>query len=608
MKMSEPIYLYARILSYPVLALLFILSSCGENRQSGATSSGIKTLISEGLRALNNAEGEKARAIGIELLDSTISRGKAGRITADIFGRIILGQSYILLDSAEKIYRPLHEAELICLRENNDSALTSVYNGLGMFALNYERDYAEALRHYFSGIEAAKRSSHARMHSLIMSNIAAVYLLEKDPHGINYAMECYYQGKKTNDTYLQYTGAITAANTYLNAGDCDMALKYASEAEVLLHADNINDRSLLYATLGRAMQLKGDLTEAERYFKDAISAQEQNSWIRAFIYYAELLEDRGRLKESRKILSKAMKLSEQGQQRLFRRDVLPALARIEKKIGNAKAVEALTREIEKESELGRMADEGSPVAHLRLKYDLERADNELARRNAELKEKQTQVVMLVWGVAGAAVIIILVVVMYRRKEKLHSSIVRQAVESARREASLQTAVANLEQQLDACQESPYAEEEPCLEPEPPSQSCGPTQDGMQTQTETDGDSGNSIDDRTARLQARFEALMLNKDIYSYNMITKEKIARQLGTNRTYLSQMINTVYGMSFTDFINSLRIKEAIRILSNPADDTPLKDIAHSLGYNSISTFYSNFKDETGMTPAAFRQRAKKM
>lgn len=33
MKMSEPIYLYARILSYPVLALLFILSSCGENRQ-----------------------------------------------------------------------------------------------------------------------------------------------------------------------------------------------------------------------------------------------------------------------------------------------------------------------------------------------------------------------------------------------------------------------------------------------------------------------------------------------------------------------------------------------------------------------------------------------
>lgn len=60
-------------------------------------------------------------------------------------------------------------------------------------------------------------------------------------------------------------------------------------------------------------------------------------------------------------------------------------------------MEALTREIEKESELGRMADEGSPVAHLRLKYDLERADNELARRNAELKEKQTQVVMLVWG-------------------------------------------------------------------------------------------------------------------------------------------------------------------------------------------------------------------
>lgn len=102
--------------------------------------------------------------------------------------------------------------------------------------------------------------------------------------------------------------------------------------------------------------------------------------------------------------------------------------------------------------------------------------------------------------------------------------------------------------------------------------------------------------------------MLDVSVYTDNDITKDKVARLIGTNRTYLSRIINDHYGMTFTQFINSLRIKEAIRILSDTDDDTPLKAISHQLGFNSMSTFYSRFAAETGMTPATYRTEARQL
>ena len=114
-------------------------------------------------------------------------------------------------------------------------------------------------------------------------------------------------------------------------------------------------------------------------------------------------------------------------------------------------------------------------------------------------------------------------------------------------------------------------------------------------------------ERLRDLTARFDALMLDPAVYTDNLITKEKIARMLGTNRTYISRLVNERYGMTFTRYINSLRIKEAVRRLSDPADSTSLKDLADMLGFNSMTTFYSQFNACTGMTPASFRNQSNK-
>lgn len=111
-----------------------------------------------------------------------------------------------------------------------------------------------------------------------------------------------------------------------------------------------------------------------------------------------------------------------------------------------------------------------------------------------------------------------------------------------------------------------------------------------------------------QLAIAFESLISDPAVFSDNQISKDRLARMLDTNRTYISRLVNQRYNMSFTQLVNSLRIKEAVRRLSDPDNDIPLKALSAELGYNSMTTFYSKFNETTGMTPAAFRAKARRI
>ena len=92
-------------------------------------------------------------------------------------------------------------------------------------------------------------------------------------------------------------------------------------------------------------------------------------------------------------------------------------------------------------------------------------------------------------------------------------------------------------------------------------------------------------------------------MYRQNDLSLEKLADILQSNRSYVSSAINQYSGMSFTQWLNSWRIKEAIARLSDPADATPLKAISDEVGFNTIAVFYKAFQKETGCPPAKYRK-----
>ena len=94
-----------------------------------------------------------------------------------------------------------------------------------------------------------------------------------------------------------------------------------------------------------------------------------------------------------------------------------------------------------------------------------------------------------------------------------------------------------------------------------------------------------------------------KEIYTNGNLTIADVAALLGTNRTYVSNVINNEFGFSFYQFVNKYRIQKAtILLIQHP--DMQIQEVASLSGFNSLSSFISAFKFNEGITPKQWKQR----
>ena len=86
-------------------------------------------------------------------------------------------------------------------------------------------------------------------------------------------------------------------------------------------------------------------------------------------------------------------------------------------------------------------------------------------------------------------------------------------------------------------------------------------------------------------------------------ITLNDLSAALGTNRTYLSQYIKSVYGMTFRDWISDLRIEYAKRLMLQQPQ-LRVVDISESSGFLSLSHFTHTFTSKEGCSPSKWRNK----
>ena len=71
--------------------------------------------------------------------------------------------------------------------------------------------------------------------------------------------------------------------------------------------------------------------------------------------------------------------------------------------------------------------------------------------------------------------------------------------------------------------------------------------------------------------------------------------------------VMNDKIGLNFFDYINSLRVEEAKRLLIETSKkEMNVIEIAYSVGFNNKVSFNNTFKKWTGMTPTEFRASEK--
>ena len=87
-------------------------------------------------------------------------------------------------------------------------------------------------------------------------------------------------------------------------------------------------------------------------------------------------------------------------------------------------------------------------------------------------------------------------------------------------------------------------------------------------------------------------------------LTRKDIAEAVGYNESYLSHMFADALHTTMTEYISSMRIRDALDLLSGT--DQTISQLALSLGFGSIRSFNRVFFKAMGCTPSQFRENHK--
>lgn len=90
--------------------------------------------------------------------------------------------------------------------------------------------------------------------------------------------------------------------------------------------------------------------------------------------------------------------------------------------------------------------------------------------------------------------------------------------------------------------------------------------------------------------------------YSDEKLSLESISHALGVSKFHISRIISHSLKVSYSTYINTLRINRACELLTNT--DESITNIALDCGYGTIRNFNRVFSDYQNMTPSEFREK----
>lgn len=114
----------------------------------------------------------------------------------------------------------------------------------------------------------------------------------------------------------------------------------------------------------------------------------------------------------------------------------------------------------------------------------------------------------------------------------------------------------------------------------------------------------SVSKEDLAVMSRIFSFVVGQKQYTSPGFNLEILSDYLGVNRKYLSKAINSTTGKNFNTYINEYRVKEAIRLLSDPANKyLAVDDIGVQVGFSNRSSFYESFRKMTGISPSQFKK-----
>ena len=486
-----------------------------------------------------------------------------------------VGQSAMAVDEydtarvyLQKAMKLWSETDSLDRTADDYAGIITVYNAMGIYSINLDMDYRKAVEYFLAGLRYAQVCANHYMYAILGLNLAVMCDLRDDTSGLRYAREIYLYGQKSGDTYILGSGAYACAMMYLLCGEPDLAEKYLEEA--LQNSVSGQVPSNIYCLEARLSEERGDGPDVtEEYYDKAMeTAQSVTDRLHVRLYYGKYLTAAGRYGEALNVLGSGLRLADARNMRIYKYRFYGLMSGAYE--GGGDYVRALDyyKRFQKEYNDVYSIEKERAISELSRKYEKEQHELEMMKKSRELRTVLLFAMIVV-------VTLVAVYILYRHKNRMYVSIVRQHTDALKKERKLEDYIVELESRLD-----------------------GNSGEGEKY-------AKSSLEDRKKNeLFASLEKTMKEGRAYREAGLTGDRLAKMAGTNRTYLSRVVNEMTGMTLLAYINSYRIDEAIAVLSDAGNDIPLKALSADLGFKSITTFYKFFAEKVGMTPAKYREK----
>lgn len=111
----------------------------------------------------------------------------------------------------------------------------------------------------------------------------------------------------------------------------------------------------------------------------------------------------------------------------------------------------------------------------------------------------------------------------------------------------------------------------------------------------DMQAGNGDDSGATHMLIRYCSAHFAEDL------SLSSLEEALHLNKYYVSHLFSQKLGISFHDYINSLRVSEACRLLLNT--EKSITQISEGVGFNTLRTFNRAFTKQLGISPSQYRK-----
>lgn len=548
-----------------LLVAVVFLSACGGATVGQGSNAGKDSIAFYSARINSHIYSGRQDSIVIEMTPhfyrALVTRDT---VVCRLLG-VSIAQAWLELENRDSVSRYIDILRPYMADIESGSAFIIYQNMLGGYALKYQADYASALTHYLKVLDNAKMRNIIPAQIGMLYNIVYIFYIREDPHCEQYAEQALLLSEYPGVSFFTRIAALIAKteSEYLN-GSYDEALTYLRQA----HEESLEHNTDYWSPI--VYMLQGDIFTAQKLYDKAAQSYEmalcespnsEPSTVISILYnYGKLCQTSGQLQKASQLYGEALEKCRESGSTEFFIQLLRGMVEICSRIGDVGGAARYCNELLEQSDRLNFLNGSSDFKNLLYEYSSLQYEYDITRKSLELSENRRTTALLVFLISVAALGAAFVLLLYARQRRENKRLIAQYEEYRKR---------------------------------------------LLTE--------NSVNDRTAAdhrsdihytLYLKMEQMM-KSGLFREKELTLDRMAEVLGTNRTYVSNALNKVAGISFYGYIDSYRIKEATRVLSDPglSSEISLKQLADDVGYNNIQTFFKAFKRETGVTPGNYRK-----